>query len=313
MSEFKEKFNEIMDDLKGRIRNPLILSFILVWLYFHWEFIYQLFTINNALPVASRLSVFTKYIKDNGTYEMIFHPLWVSFCSLLMYYIIAIIAQLIKVGGKYLYSSILARVDPHSFVLRTELDKEKKHVKSLKHELSAATQENANLISFKESAIENLDKLRKDIGGLRQEHTLVQNNINYNLKFRDEVENTIIYLLALKNDMASSAHLVKPDIHKNHYKALNGSWKIVSNEHKLEKSIGSTQNLSFDNDKIYRPGGDSYGQVEDLTFDKKYRLLSFSITSSNQPNLGIYHLLKVNEEEMIGLYNHNFVYFKRHE
>lgn len=313
MSDFKEKFNEIMDDLKGRIRNPLILSFILVWLYFHWEFIYQLFTINNALPVESRLSVFTKYIEDNGTYEMIFHPLWVAFCSLITYYIIAIISQLIKVGGKYLYSSILARIDPHSFVLRTELDKEKKHIKSLKHELNAATQENANLISFKESAIENLDKLRKDNSGIRQELTLAQNNINYNLKFREEVENTIIYLLALKNDMGSSTALVKTDIHKNHYKALNGSWKIVSNNHKLDRTIGSTQNLSFDNDKVYRYGGESYGHVENLVFDKKYKLLSFSISSSSQPNLGIFHLLKVNENEMMGLYDHNFVYFERHE
>lgn len=311
MSEFKEKLNEIMDDLKGRIRNPLILSFILVWLYFHWDLVYQFLTINNTIPIESRLTVFKNYILNEGWNGMIGLPICYAFLSLIAYYLIAIVAQLIKVGGKYLYSSILAKIDPHSFVLRTELEKEIRHVKLLKQQLSSATQENAGLINFKEASTENLNDLRTKNSTLKHELDQALHNINYNLKFRDEFENLILFMFSQKKGL-SLKNMRDPEFHKNYYKVTDGNWKILSSD-VFSKSSGSALNLTFENDNVLSLDGKQIGTLEGLVYDKRYKFLEFKLRKGQDVGKDSYSLVKINENEMIGFYNQTYVYFERHD
>lgn len=76
METFKERFDDLLDDFKGRVKNPLILSFILVWIYQHWRLLYQFWAIDNKIPFSGRIHLFNIYLKANGFQGMIVNPLF---------------------------------------------------------------------------------------------------------------------------------------------------------------------------------------------------------------------------------------------
>lgn len=149
MSELKSKVNEILEDLGGRIRNPLILTFILVWLYYHWTLIYQILTIDNSSPIEFRLGIFKSYIKQNrGWCGMIGIPIFWAFIALPVYYVIGIAAQGIKViFAKRLNAYMLAKIDTGNFALKTELELEKSNLMKVNKELEMTKQANASMVA----------------------------------------------------------------------------------------------------------------------------------------------------------------------
>lgn len=132
MSTFKEKFKEVMDDLGGRIKNPLITTFILVWLYKHWLLIFVVFSFND-FTLVGKVRFLVTYIKSQEFYGMIWSPILWSFMSLIVYYLIAIIAQLVKLLiGNQFNAAVITLFDKRKYVLKTEHDKIKKLNKDLK-------------------------------------------------------------------------------------------------------------------------------------------------------------------------------------
>ncbi len=135
MSSFKEIVDQIMEDTKGRFKNPLILSFILVWVYYHWSIVYIVITFNNAIPVNSRLSVFKEYVKAQEQTGMLWKPLFFSFISLAVFYLLGVAAQYIKLWlGKRLSAEMLAKYDKGKFEEKAVVEKIRSELKKMKGE-----------------------------------------------------------------------------------------------------------------------------------------------------------------------------------
>lgn len=313
-----EKLEEIMDDLKGRIRNPLILSFILVWLYFHWSLLYKILTFNNAIPVESRLSLLTKYVSDNGKWcGMIGKPLLWSFISLAFYYIIAIAAQAIKIYlGKRLNAQMLARVDTGSWAFKTELSDEKKNLKRVWKELDE-TRLSLNNLSIENTSLEDrIIELEKDLSGKNRDLDLIRKNIKYNENFQENFEKTLLFLLA-EHAQINQEHIRKPEFHTNYYRILNGSWSIHKNP-MFSRNTGNTTNLKILNEKVMQLTDEIYGEISEFKFDKQYHILNFTIhTNKDASRINQkwekYNLIQITIDEFIGFCDSHFCHLKRHD
>ena len=122
-----------MDDLGGRFRNPLVLSFILVWLCKHWELVYMLYNFNENLNLSDRIFQIKHYIGEQKFQGIFLIPLGLAFISLISFYLIGICAQAIKVLiGKRLTAALLAASDRGKYELKTVSDKNKRQNRELK-------------------------------------------------------------------------------------------------------------------------------------------------------------------------------------
>src|SRR6478752_5800833 len=122
----KEKIEEFLGDFNNRVKNPLIFTFIVVWLYFHWHIVYWLLTFDDGLSLPERYGVLTDYVNEKKFSGLIGYPLAYSFLSLTGFYLIANASQFIKLFfGQKLNTFILDRFDNSKLVTREELNQEK--------------------------------------------------------------------------------------------------------------------------------------------------------------------------------------------
>ncbi len=136
METFKERFDDLLDDFKGRVKNPLILSFILVWVYQHWRLLYQFWAVDNKIPFSGRIHLFNIYIDRYGFNGMVLEPLYYAFGSLIIFYLIGIIAQAIKLFvGKRLPAYLFAKLDTENYDLKINSEKYKKKYKKYKADI----------------------------------------------------------------------------------------------------------------------------------------------------------------------------------
>lgn len=189
MNDLKDRIDEILADFKGRFRNPLVLSFLLVWAYYHWRLVYEIFTVDNGIAVGIRADHFETYIHQEGWSGMIGYPLFFSVVSLVSFYLIGAAAQFIKLWlGKRLPASILAKWDKGTYDLKTETDKYKEKARIFEEREKVANSEIESLKSKIEkdeikdnelhsqltreirSLKENLEKGRQEYEKLEVEH-----------------------------------------------------------------------------------------------------------------------------------------------
>ncbi len=309
MAEVKEKINEIMDDLRGRIRNPLILSFILVWFCFHWDLIYSILTIDLSIPLASRLEIMKDYMRSEAGWRgMIFKPLGWSFVSLVSYYLIAIAAQGIKVlVAKRLNAALLAKIDTGSFALKSELKAEKNYSKKLNQELEREKTTLASYQTEKEKTDMQVTHLRTQLHNAERERDEFKNNVLSNKQFIESFEQSLLFLLAKAKGL-DLIHFNRQELLKSHYKIISGNWDVFSSQI-YTKNSGTSNYFVFDNDKALDRSGSTFGNIIDLSYDKGYGLVSFTINKGNVNEK--FHLIRLHEDEMIGFWDNQFVHFKR--
>lgn len=146
METFKDRFEDLLDDFKGRVKNPLILSFILVWFYQHWRLVYQFFTIDSKFPFLGRIKMFDVYIKGYGYKGLIVDPLMFAFGSLIVFYVIGIAAQAIKLFvGKRLSAALFAKYDTGSYEIKANSDRYKREYKRYKLETDKLVEQSVTL------------------------------------------------------------------------------------------------------------------------------------------------------------------------
>jgi hypothetical protein len=302
MSNFKEKISEIMQDFGGRIKNPVIATFILVWMYQHWTLIFRLFSTYSNFSVEEKLFLVKIYINHNGFCGMVFCPLLISFGSLFCYYLIAIIAQLIKIVGKFL-NSLIAKIDKPGFVPLADLEREEKYSKSLKLQLKQSIEDNKELTYFKEGH----EQTHKD---LKEEIDAANKNILNNTVFKENIEHTLMILLAKDKDIQQK-DLYKDESVINQYNITNGSWDIVVSMVIGEKS-GQKISVSFEDSIVKETNGNDYAKIKTFKFYKSSRRLDLALELTKDTRLVIYNLILVNKDELMGFKDStNYVYFKR--
>lgn len=185
MSSLKERIEEFLDDAKGRIYNPLILSFIIVWLYFHWKFLYEIFTVSDSIDVLIRSGHFKTYVNNQGWCGMIGKPLFISIGSLAVFYILRIVGSTIKVLlGKTLFYRVMVQFDKSNYVsiadhkkikdenkdLRVREETQNDEIKSLK---STLRQREKEIEILNGDAIKKQNEFDETIGQLNGEKKIL--------------------------------------------------------------------------------------------------------------------------------------------
>ncbi len=310
MAEVKERINEIMEDLRGRIRNPLILSFIIVWLYLHWRFVYILFTIDNSLPLISRIETLNTYITSEGWFGMIGKPILLAFGSLIAYYLIAILAQGIKVLlGKRLNAAMLAKFDTGNFALKSELKNEKNYSKRLLLELEQIRESQISINNENSKLSGNLTQLRVELEACFKEKREIEGNIHNNKGFIDKFELTLLFLLS-KMKGIENLNFYQSETLKNQYEVINGNWEGYSSA-TWNKNGGTSHKYIFDGNSVSNFENQDIGAVENLTYNRGLQLLSFTIRRFDHNERNNFNLICINNDSLIGFVNNEFVSFKR--
>jgi hypothetical protein len=320
METFKEKLDDLLDDYKGRIKNPLILSFILVWVYQHWRLLYQFWAIDTKIPFSGRIHLFNIYINENGFCGMILNPLFFAFVSLASFYLIAICGQAIKAFiGKKLAYSVLQKITPSDYVLKSEKSKVEKDLELLKMELVKQKENNKRLTIAETEYNRQLSLEHSLYEGVIKELKEVKSNIAYNIHFKEKIVDSILYLIASNDGDGHENRIYFPDKKQFIQPFLNGSWKIY-----IYNSIGGNNTESYGlilkDGTIFSRNGQNIGEISDFTMDVKYNIITMCIfleeSKNNNNNLredgDFYHLLKINNNELIGMRNSNdIVKFER--
>jgi hypothetical protein len=302
MSTIKERFDELMDDFSGRIKNPLILSFLLVWSYYHWELIYIVLRIGQ-FDVYDGWFTIKEYIRDNGWCKMIGLPLGVAFISLGAYYLIAIGAQLIKVYiGKKWRAKALSQIDEGNFVPKEELTREKKHSKILKEDRDKLETENRALIAFKNDAETKINEYYR-------KNNEVTNNINYNLHLKAHLE-SIIIILSGRLFNVDNENIKRSNINTDAIKMLNGTWDINISDG-ISRTGGVHRTYIIDNVNVTDVNDAKIGSIENFKFDSQIQSINFTIILENNYKVEEYRLIKIDSHGMIGFSSKDVVYFDR--
>lgn len=305
---FKEKFDEIVSDFGGRVRNPLIGSFILVWLIQNWNIIFIFFNLDSRFSFGEKLTILRYCLDYLGWKGLIGYPLANAFISLICYYFIGVLSQLIKVGARSL-NGLVGKLDMTDFVPRAEFKKEIAHSKTLKKELAVVNDENKSLIDFKHNAQQEYNIIARRLDE-------AERNILSNGGFQKNVEETLLFLLS-KYASINQENIKKPQIHPNYYNVLNGSWNFHRNSI-YSKDSGPTNGYKIFNDKVVELTGEEYGEIIEFNFDRQYKMLTFTI-HKNKDQIRLnqkwekFNLFQLTVNEFIGFSDNQFCHIKRHD
>jgi hypothetical protein len=195
MSSFKDTFKEVLEDFGGRIKNPLITSFILVWLYHHWLLVYTLFSFN-SYSFLSRVHFLVYYSTNEGFCGMVLCPLGWAFVSLGLYYFIAVMAQLLKILiGIRFNAAIITLFDKGNYVTKTvhnKLKKEKNELKISVDNIEKERDDAKSTLKQKESELEKekvnhatkidekdgkIGELSADLSAVQKDRLLIQDKV----------------------------------------------------------------------------------------------------------------------------------------
>jgi hypothetical protein len=311
MTNVKENLKELMEDLGGRIRNPLILSFILVWLYFHWQLVYLLFTMDMTLPMDSRLGSVKTYISQRNYWlGMLGKPLVWAFISLTCYYLIAIAAQAIKVlVGKRLNAFLLIKIDNGAYALKTELNELKRKNNNLIKEHDDAKNSLAGVVTENTDIKQQMNELRRDYNDLAKNYNAIKDNINNNEKFIEQMTETMVWLLSKVRGIKKQ--IGRSEILLNHFEVINGNWQGLINDSYLSKDAGSVLNINIQDEKVTDFSENKTGIIKGLSYDRKKELINYTLNLDSDKKDQRLALIRLNKNELFGLIDERVIYFKR--
>lgn len=175
-----EKINDVIESLKERIKNPIIFTFLFIWILKHWELIYSIFNFDKHHSLFYKLETIKKYLDNNSIWELLFSPLLLALTSILGYYCISMLSEAfglsyLKWGRPFLYR----KLDKNKIITKEEYEKLEIITKSLddkSHVLSVRLREQSN-------EIEKKDVLLKEIGNENKRF------FNENEKYKSDIEN----------------------------------------------------------------------------------------------------------------------------
>lgn len=295
MSEIKQRIEDVMDDFKGRIKNPLILSFILVWLYYHWSLVYKFFTINESINVDDRILMFKKYIWFNGWSGMILKPLILSFVSLAFFYFIGALGQFIKVMvGKRFTAWITLKFDVGNYVTKVENESSKRKLKNLQIEFERINNDYHSLQDRLKIAEQERDVSVNELIASNNVSQELKNNITSNKEYKSRLEITLIYLLAKVHSINIS---LGTNLIRDSFGVIDGNWNIGDSKHYL-KEFNSFSTFIFKDGFAYNQKMEQLFKIDDFVYDRVNRIIRF--TSLNDKVTERYVLIKVSDDEFIG-------------
>lgn len=320
----KDKADEIGDDIKGRFKNPLILSFILVWLYKHWVLVYYILTVKGT-DVLTRAEYISSYISERELSGMVGWPLFWAFISLLGYYGIGIIAQAIKIlVGKRLYAHLIVKLDSGRFDTKEETDRLRKDKAKLRKEirdtlsendqlremLNLAEEEKAKKVDTMSALLTEKDSLITSLTNDVQKLSAYEKNFKEGRDFFDSIQKPLLILL-FKAQGAIVALYNKHDSIHDARSVLGGKWEVkfftIPNK---DNFTPASYEISGDEIHDYQTKR-FIGKINNFNYDPTTHFIGFSFTEAKDGSIltGSVLLVKVTDSQFIGVWNEQGVEF----
>lgn len=307
----KEKIDELLSDFKGRLKNPLILTFIIVWLYNHWDLVYWILTVDNKISVYIRTEKILSYIEKENFYGMILCPLIMSFLSLIMYYLIANSAQFIQVWvGKRLNAAMLVRSDKGKFVEREILNKANNRIKELNYQITKLSAEINLIKEEKEGKERYLELIQDEKNKVDVELLKIKKNIEYNITLKQDIIKPLVFLLGKVNEV--NVNGITTNLLKKDYSVLQGSWDIYDYQN-ISNDIYSLISINIEEKEVSYFNEREYGVLTGIELDYATSIVNFKILRQEKTMQvsESYHVIQINKDEFIGIMNNSYITIKR--
>lgn len=199
---FKNIFNSFSESFKQKTTNPLLGTYILVWMLRNWELIYSIFNFDKEYKLYQKIAFIKEYFHDKSFINEILVSLGLTFLTLIVTYLLLNLSRLIvNFSEKRITPFIYKITDSTSIVtkslfedvrnerdeIQNRLDAERetrsrleKRIKSLEDELL----DKANDITMNSSQPFNkLDETTRIVEKLKQEELLEKyKNISVRIK-----------------------------------------------------------------------------------------------------------------------------------
>ena len=271
-----DKAKEIFEDYKGRIKNPLIASFILIWLYKHWSLLFWVLASDEKISIYMKIDKVQEYIDGKGWLGMVLYPFLISCFAMPAYFLIANLAQWVYIWvGKRLNAEIVSRADAGLMIKKTELNKEKDKAKVLKKNIEDLTLEVDNLTQFKQNSYDIIEKYENESKQYKVQLTTAKTNINFNEKFQEQFIYTLIYLLGKSRGQMIEG-IINSNIVNYNLSLLKGSWELQKHDF-IESTNFQTTALNINDSKVTRFNDEKYGRITDFTIDQSTKICELTI------------------------------------
>jgi hypothetical protein len=127
----QDTLNSFRDNLIQKTRNPLLGTFIIVWIIRNWKFVYSILFFDKEFKLDNRIEKIESFFK-NYDYEEIFTTLFVTFIILISTYILLNLSRLIvNFFEKIVTPKIYKITDKSSIVLKEDFIKVQNEVENL--------------------------------------------------------------------------------------------------------------------------------------------------------------------------------------
>ncbi len=116
----QEAFNSFKENINQRTKNPLLGTFIIVWIIRNWKFVYSLFYFDKELKLNGKLLKIEFYFK-NYDFKEILVTIFVTFIVLISTYVLMSLSRLIiSFFEKVVTPKISQITDKSSIVLKSD-------------------------------------------------------------------------------------------------------------------------------------------------------------------------------------------------
>lgn len=319
-------FKNLLDELNERVKNPFLLSFVIMWSYWNWELIILIITHDSGKSPLSLIDVIKKYISTNGTCIMFWNPIWYGIIYFLIYYLVSIASQLVRQSlGVELLHLLLRKFNWHKFIEQDKFDELEIKYNETTEKLKKSKIELNDAWNKLDESKSNLDSLIKTLETNKKNYQQLE--ISDSLKSQ-ELDNFSKIVKCLLTNLKYSKLDNVIDVEYNRIKDyfLKGEFHIFNYGMKTFNSSSNVSTFGFDGSNIYEIGnGFPIGVVTKAEYSNVTNCLLLHFKFSEKPRLLMdregkliqmenltFELFKVNEEKYIGtMLERNYVELKK--
>lgn len=344
----KEKFEELYDGLKERLKSSFLLTFIIIWLLHHWRLIFSIFNFDANQSLVSKRFFIAKYISEEGMLWLWLFPLFWTFCSMVLFYSFSGLSELINIRYHNLRKKIYNRWENKKIktieeyeeqveenkklqLLITDLEKGRETLLNSTQNLDKTIGDQNKLLANNRTTIENYRKQIKELtedkdkliyeanqGLLEEKNEATQISKKYqdyygrNQDFNINVEIPVLILMAKLFGINNKALLESQQGQDTGEPRdlMEGIW-IVHHFQDGNMSGYNESRIKIENRNIHDMKKDSFlGAIKSFTFNRRNKITSFVISNRDKTDINV-KLIVEHQNRLHGFWNDQIVRFQR--
>ena len=242
----KDFFVSFGDNFKEKTKNPLLGTYLIVWMFRNWELVFTLFNFDNDQKLKDKIAFINDYYTKNDFVENLWNNVYWSFGLLVITYLLINLSRfIVNLSEKQLTPWIYKLTDSKSIVLKTVYER----VRAEKEDLQIRLDQERDSKSRLENRIKNLELEIAELTKPAIEDNISNNDGN--LPNKTNLETTPIIMQKLKEKellqefINTAVKINKGESIENNYTSKDyfielGLLKFTSNGYKNTKNYQIT-------------------------------------------------------------------------